>query len=103
MKTTFHGKLIAKRPDAYTLYVFENLDNTKDPLMRYVTTTVCPNWVGHQPTIGDIGFVECEYTSAGETYIKTTTGESNTYKHNACYFINFVKDQPVDNVKDYKF
>lgn len=43
MKATFRGKLIAKRNQAYTLYVFQNLDEPTNSFMYYVTATECPN------------------------------------------------------------
>lgn len=43
MKVTFHGKLVASREELYTLYVFQNLDEPNNSLMRYITVTRPPN------------------------------------------------------------
>ncbi len=99
MKATFRGKLIAKRNQAYTLYVFQNLDEPTNSFMYYVTATECPNWFGLKPEIGDIGFVECEYTRAGEEYIRHD-GVKDVYRYTNCYFINFIKE--TENNKDFK-
>lgn len=102
MRTTFHGKLVAIRDDFYTLYVFQNLDEPNNSLMRYITVTKPPNWSGRLPEDGDVGFVECEYVDAGDEYYKRDSGNKETYKYTQCYFLNFIKDKDkIDN--NFKF
>ena len=43
MRSTFHGKLVAKQDDFYPLLVFQNLDEQDNSLLRYITVTVLPN------------------------------------------------------------
>ncbi len=102
MKVTFHGKLVASREELYTLYVFQNLDEPNNSLMRYITVTRPPNWSNANPDIGDIGYIECEYVDAGDEYYKRDSGNKETYKYTQCYFLNFIKDKDkVDN--NFKF
>ena len=103
MKTTFRGKLVAERQDFYTLFVFQNLDEPDNSLMRYVTTTKPPNWNGSDPEVGDVGFVECEYVNAGDEYYHRNTGNKDTYNYTLCYFLNFVKEKEKIENKSYKF
>lgn len=98
MRATFHGKLVASRDELYSLYVFQNLDENNNSLLRYITTTKLPNWTGVSPEIGDTGFVECEYVDAGNEYYKRNSGNKETYKYTQCYFLNFIKDkEEIDN------
>lgn len=43
MRITIRGKLVAVYEELYTNYVFKNLDEPDNSLMRYVTLTQCPN------------------------------------------------------------
>ena len=90
------------QPGQYTVYVFKNLDEPNNSLLRYFTVTVPPNWNYTKPEIGDTGYVECEYVNAGETYYKTSTGTNETYNYTVCYMINFIKKQLI-NQKEFNF
>ena len=103
MRTTFKGELVAYRKEMYSSYVFKNLDEPNNSLMRYITVTILPNWTTILPEIGDAGFVECEYVNQGDSFIRRSTGEKDTYLYTACYFINFIKEQPKIKNKEYKF
>lgn len=43
MKTTVHCKLVAQQDDFYTVYVFQNLDENENSLLRYISATRPPN------------------------------------------------------------
>lgn len=43
MRITIKGQLVAVQEELYTNYVFKNLDESDNSLMRYVTLTQCPN------------------------------------------------------------
>lgn len=43
MKTIVHGKLVAKQEEQYTTLVFQNLDESNNSLLRYITTVKLPN------------------------------------------------------------
>ena len=43
MKTTIHGKLVAKLDEQYTSLVFKNLDENDHSLFRYITAVKLPN------------------------------------------------------------
>ena len=43
MRTTFRGKLLAEQDDFYKNYVFQNLDEKTDSMLRYITVTRLPN------------------------------------------------------------
>lgn len=103
MKTTIRAKLVAKQDSIYKLLVFQNLDETENSLLRYITTTKLPNWNGQDPEIGDTGFLECEYVDAGDNYFQRNTGSQEQYKYTSCYFLNFIKDKETITTKDYNF
>lgn len=103
MRITIRGKLVAIQEEMYTNYVFQNLDEPENCLMRYVTLTQCPNWVGVKPKIGDVGFVEYEYVEAGENYFCRDTGDTSQYKYTCCYFISFIKDIEKVTNKEFNF
>jgi hypothetical protein len=103
VRITIRGKLVAVYEELYTNYVFKNLDEPDNSLMRYVTLTQCPNWLGQKPNIGDIGFIEYEYVEAGDTYFCRETGNESKYKYTTCYFISFIKDREKVSNKEFKF
>lgn len=43
MRATYYGRLVAIQPGQYTLYVFKNLDEPDNSLLRYITVTKLPN------------------------------------------------------------
>lgn len=43
MKVTVHCKLVAQRDDFYTVYIFQNLDEKDNSLLRYISATKPPN------------------------------------------------------------
>lgn len=43
MRTTYLGEVVAIQPGQYTVYVFKNLDEKDNSLLRYITTTRLPN------------------------------------------------------------
>lgn len=103
MRTTFRGKLLAEQDDFYKNYVFQNLDEKTDSMLRYITVTRLPNWNGEEPKIGDTGFIECEYVEAGDEYFQRNTGSREQYRYTSCYFLNFIKDKEKAEYKEYKF
>ena len=103
MRSTFHGKLVAKQDDFYPLLVFQNLDEQDNSLLRYITVTVLPNWSAKIPEIGEEGFLSCEYVDAGEEYYHRNSGNKEQYKYTSCYFLNFIKQTEKQTTTDYKF
>ena len=103
MRTTYFGEVVAIQPGQYTIYVFKNLDEQNNSLLRYITTTLAPNWNCDKPQIGDTGYIECEYVNAGEYYYKPSTGSKEMYNYTVCYLINFIKKQQIINKKDFNF
>lgn len=95
--------MVAKQDDFYPLFVFQNLDERNNSLLRYVTVTLLPNWNGNIPEVGDTGFLSCEYVDAGEEYFQRSTGNKEQYKYTSCYFLNFIKEQEKQITTDYKF
>ena len=43
MRTTYYGEVVAIQEGQYTLYVFKNLDEQNNSLLRYITVTKLPN------------------------------------------------------------
>lgn len=103
MQVTFRGKLLSKRDDFYSTYIFQNLDEPENSLLHYVSTVRPPNWTAPIPQIDDVGFITCEYVNAGEQYYQRNTGNVETYKYTTCYFLNFIKEQEKETLKEYKF
>lgn len=103
MRTTFYGEVVAIQPGQYTLYVFKNLDEGNNSLLRYITTTQLPNWNCPKLSIGDVGYVECEYVNAGDEYLKVSTGTVETYNYTVCYLINFIYKQKEVKQKEFNF
>lgn len=103
MKATVYVKLVAIQEDFYTQYVFKNLDEKENSFLRYITATKPPNWNGILPEINDIGFLECEYVNAGDTYYSRNTGDQEQYKFTTCYFIKFIKEKEKIQSNEYKF
>lgn len=103
MKTIVHGKLVAKQEEQYTTLVFQNLDESNNSLLRYITTVKLPNWNVKTPNLGDIGFVECEYVNAGDEYIQRNTGNKEIYKYTQCYFLNWTEENKKIENNSYKF
>lgn len=65
--------------------------------------TICPNWQGNIPKLGDMGFFEFEEVQGGQEFFKVTTGEFDKYKYNGCYFLNFIEQKEQIINKDFKF
>lgn len=103
MRTTFLGELVAKQPGQYTLYVFKNLDQGNNSLLRYFTVTQTPNWNIPPLELGATGYVECDYVNAGDQYYQVSTGEQQTYNYTVCYLLNFIEQQPKIITKEFKF
>ena len=103
MKTTIHCKLVAVNDDFYTTYVFQNLDEPNNSLLKYISATKPPNWNVTSPEINDIGFAQLEYVDAGDEYYQRNTGNKECYKYTQCYFLNFIKDKEVVNNNKYSF
>lgn len=51
----------------------------------------------------ETGFVTYEFVRAGEKYKDRDTGIEGEFKYTANYFINFIKDQMKDNIKEFNF
>lgn len=54
--------------------------------------------MGVKPKIGETGFVECEYTNAGEEYFDHS-GQKKVYAYTNCYFMKFIKEK--DNLENF--
>lgn len=103
MRVTYYGEVVAIQPGQYTVYVFKNLDEPKDSLLHYISVTLVPNWCCEKPEFGDIGYIECEYVNAGDSYYQRSSGKKEIYLYTACYLINFIKKQKYLVAKDYNF
>lgn len=103
MRTTFKVEVVAISDQQYVQYVFKNLDELENSFLRYVTATKCPNWEGYSPNIGDVGYVQCEYVEAGETYLNRASNETSHYNYTNCYFLNFIKETEQITNKEFKF
>ena len=103
MRVTIYGKVVAIQDGMYTQYVFRNFDEQDNSLMRYITVTKCPNWIGESPQLGDIGYVQYEYVEAGDNYFQATTGTTSQYNYTSCYFISFIKEKEKIECKEFKF
>lgn len=103
MRTTFLGEVVAIRPGQYTTYVFKNLDEPNNSLLRYFTVTKLPNWDCPLLEIGDVGYVECDYVEAGDSYFQSNTGQTERYNYTVCYLIHFIEKQEQIKQKEFNF
>lgn len=103
MRTTYYGEIVAIQPGQYTVYVFKNLDEQNNSLLRYITVTRLPNWNCKNLEIGDIGYFECDYVNAGDVYYQTSTGTQEKYNYTVCYLINFIEKQEKIKIKEFNF
>ena len=103
MRATFYGEVVAVQPGQYTLYVFKNLDEQDDSLLRYITVTKVPNWNCKELNLGDKGYLECEYVNAGDNYYQVSTNTIEKYNYTVCYLINFIEKQEDIKQKEFNF
>lgn len=103
MRITILGKLVAIQEGQYRQIVIQNLDEQENSWTRYVTMTICPNWQGNIPKLGDTGFFEFEEVQGGQHFFRVTTREFDQYKYNGCYFLNFIEQKEQIINKDFKF
>ena len=103
MRVTFLGVVVAVGEGQYSMYVFKNLDEEDNSLLRYFTVTLLPNWECKKLQLGDIGYTECEYVNAGEEYFKSNTGTKDTYNYTACYLLHFIEKQEGLTIKEFNF
>lgn len=104
MRTTYHGKVVAFQDGQYKQIVVQNLDEPENSWDRYVMLTICPNWLGNLPKIGDIGYFQFEEVRGGEKYYDRSTGEENIYQYSGIYFMDYVPEpQVVEQQKEFKF
>lgn len=103
LKFTFHGKAVAFEEGQYKHIVFQNLDEQDDSFIKYITTSVCPNWEGYIPNVGDSGFITCQYVNAGDSFT-TSNLTKEYYAYDNCYFLSFVKENIItEHQKEFKF
>ena len=103
MRVTVLGQLVALQEGQYRQIVIKNLDEQESSWTRYTMMTICPNWQGKIPELGDIGYFEFEEVQGGQQFFKASTGEFDMYKYNGCYFLNFVEQKEQIINKDFKF
>lgn len=82
-------KLIAVKEDQYTVYVFQDVENSD-----YIMCTRLPNWKVPDIELGTVGFLKYQIVNAGDEYI-TPEGERIYYRYANSYFINFISDLDV--------
>ena len=86
------------------IYVFENLDEQLSSKMKYITCTRLPNWnYTDKLKINDVGFLQCEFVTAGADYYKVHSKTTEAYQYSNCYFNNFIKQKEEINEKEFKF
>lgn len=103
MRVTLLGQLVALQEGQYKQIVIKNLDEQESSWTRYTMMTICPNWQGKIPELGDVGYFEFEEVQGGQQFFKASTGEFDMYKYNGCYFLNFVEQKEQIINKDFKF
>lgn len=103
MRVTYLGEVVAIQPGQYTVYVFKNLDENDNSLLRYISVTKLPNWNCQDLNVGDLGYVECDYVNAGDSYYQVNTQCIESYNYTVCYLINFIKKQDKINKKEFNF
>lgn len=97
---TVHARLLSYTEDigGYTVYVFENLD-TKEWYTQYIMCTRFPNWNDIWPQIGDTGYLEIMYISAGDKYYDRNSDIYEKYRFSNIQYSRFVKEKPKVSTK----
>lgn len=104
MRITIHGKVVAYREAQYSKLVIESFDEPVTSVFKYIMMTICPNWQGIIPKLGNSGYFEYEEVQAGEPYYNRETGEISSYQFPDNYFINFIEDSTITiTQKEFKF
>lgn len=104
MRITIHGKVVGFRDAQYSKIVVETCENPITSFFKHIMMTVCPNWQGTLPKLGDVGYFEFEEVSAGEKYYNRETGEESEYQFPDNYFITFVEEPKIiESQKEFKF
>lgn len=94
---TIHAKLSVCCPEVlgYTTMVFEDLEY-KDSDFKYLTCVKFPNWNQGPIHVGDEGFLQIKYLTAGKD--KWFDGESFVpYKYSNIQFLKFIKIKETEN------
>ena len=87
MEKIFRAKLLTKREDNYSLFVFQDLDT-----LEYVMCTRLPNWNIPKIDVGDIGYVKIQKVKAGESYFHVATQLTNIFNYSNIYLLNFINE-----------
>lgn len=103
MIKTLHTELKVKQEGQYTLYIFEDLEQPKDSIDKYITVCKLPNWTGTFPEIGDKGYLQIDIVNEGDPYYNRNTKEITNYNYTCNYFLTFLKEQEKINNKEFKF
>lgn len=90
-----HGKLLTynEDPGGYVIYVFLNLDYTKE-CNKYLMCTKYPNWETAPIKIGDVGYLNVKEVEAGkDKWYNQETGSFIPYKYNGIQFLDFILEK----------
>ena len=90
MVTIHRVKVLAKREDQYSLFVFKDLESNE-----LIMCTKLPNWNMPNLEVGEIGFIKLEKVSAGENFYNPDDGSEGTYRYNNVYLHNFVRESDI--------
>lgn len=87
-------QLLTKKEDqGYITYVFLNLDSTCI-YDKYIMCVRFPNWDCCTIDIGDKGFLNYRFVTAGkDVWYNKTTDSFEHYKQTDCHFIDFVREE----------
>lgn len=85
------AKLLVWEEDVggYITYIFENLDSDCWD-NKYVMCVRYPNWESNYPEVNDIGFLQCTYIIAGESYYNRLTDKEDVYQFTHIRFDKFL-------------
>ncbi len=102
MEVTIHAKLLVKCPEelGYETLVFEDLEY-KDSHYKYITCIKFPNWQSGRLILGEEGFLQLKYISAGVDM--WFDGEKFVpYKYTNIQFLKFMplKEEKQDLIID---
>ena len=90
-------RLLAKRENDYTAYVFEDLD-FEGSGCKYIMCTKCPNWNSDEIKLYQEGFLQYKPVNAGiDKWYDPKSMTYQPYRYSANYFMSFV---PLTHVVD---
>ena len=104
MLLTIKCKILIIQNAQYSHIIVDDLNRNADDELKYVDVVLLPNWEPQEIQVGDVGFLQFESVTGGETkYKNRNTNEDCIYAYSNNYFIRFTKEIEKCEQEKYKF